>query len=124
MNIITHWSASLIGTPPAPSGPPLMFEFTSLLTGRKVEFSWSPPALLDRNGDITNYTLTCTPVGVTGVSSVTMTYSEAGTYTLSGFKPVTTYECSVLSRNSAGVGPAATLTEATSEDGRIMRVVS
>ena len=107
----------------APDGPPTPFEFTPQRPGVNVEFFWSPPDLLRRNGDITNYTLTCTPVGVTGVSPVTMTYPEAGTYTLGGFKPVTTYNCVLTARNSAGVGPPATTTEATLEDGRILKLV-
>ena len=91
-----------------------MFEFTPQLPGRNVRFSWKPPALLNRNGDITNYNLTCV---ATGTSIVTANYSTAGTYILSGFEALTTYICSVYAQNAAGSGPPATQTATTMEDG-------
>ena len=90
-----------------------MFEFTPQSPGRNVQFSWEPPALLNRNGDITNYNLTC----IAGMSIVTANYNSAGTYILSGFEALTTYTCRVHARNSAGGGPPATLTATTMEDG-------
>ena len=93
-----------------------MFEFTPLSPGRNVQLSWEPPALLNRNGDITNYNLTC----MAGMNIVTANYNSAGTYILSGFEALTTYTCRVHARNSAGGGPPATLTATTMEDGMLL----
>ena len=93
-----------------------MFEFTPQSPGRNVRFSWEPPALLNRNGDIINYNLTCTA----GMSIVTANYSSAGTYILNGFEALTTYTCSVYAQNAAGSGPPDTRTETTMEDGMLL----
>ena len=93
-----------------------MFEFTPQSPGRNVQFSWEPPALLNRNGDIINYNLTC----MAGMNIVTANYSAAGTYTLSGFKALTTYTCWVFAQNAVGSGPPDTLTATTMEDGMLL----
>ena len=82
--------------------------------GRSITVSWSPPNLMDRNGVITSYTVTCRS---SGVATVTMTYSAAETYTLGGFKPATRYTCDIVAANSAGMGPPESSTITTSEDG-------
>ena len=83
-------------------------------SSRSITVSWSPPNLMDRNGVITSYTVTCRS---SGVATVTMTYSAAGTYTLGGFKPATRYTCDIVAANSAGMGPRESSAVTTSEDG-------
>ena len=87
---------------------------------RSISLSWAPPNLMDRNGDITSYTVTCRS---SGVATITMTYSAAGTYTLGGFKPATRYTCDIVAANSAGMGPAKSSTVTTSEEGGLCVVV-
>ena len=82
--------------------------------GRSISLSWAPPSLIDRNGIITSYTVTCRS---SGVATVTMVYSTAGMYTLGGFKPATSYTCDIVAANSAGMGPRESSTVTTSEDG-------
>ena len=82
--------------------------------GRSISLSWAPPNLMDSNGVITSYTVTCRS---SGVATITMTYSAARTYTLGGFKPATTYTCDIVAANSAGMGPRESSTVTTSEDG-------
>jgi len=75
---------------PAPDGPPQNFIVTSSAGARNVTFSWSPPAPTLRNGIITGYSLSCVPERV-GESTVSMGYTQTGTFTLEGFAPATTY---------------------------------
>ena len=83
-------------------------------SGQSISLSWASPNLMDRNGVITSYTVTCRS---SGVATVTMTYSAAGPYTLGGFKPATRYTCDIVAANSAGMGPPESSTVTTSEDG-------
>lgn len=45
------------------------------------------------------------PADIAG-SNLTMSYSTFGTYTLNGFSPATTYNCSIFARTSGGTGPS------------------
>ena len=97
----------------APTGPPL--DFTVIQhSARNMTFSWSPPAPTERNGAITGYSLSCVPEGGGG-NSITMQYTAAGTFTLRGFTPFTSYNCSIFARNSEGSGPATYVINATLE---------
>ena len=75
-----------------------------------VTFSWAPPDVALRNGEITEYTITCDSDGSRAVS---VTVAEAGSHNVEGFSPSTTYNCSVVATNSAGSGPPASLTFTT-----------
>ena len=97
---------------PAPTGPPLNFIVTP--GARSMTFSWAPPNATQRNGVITSYSLVCAPQ--TGVGSITMQYTQAGTFILEGFSPATTYICSIFASNSQGNGPVASMITSTLED--------
>ena len=71
-----------------------------------MTFSWSPPAPTLRNGVITGYSLLCVPEAGQG-NSISMQYTAAGTFTLGGFTPFISYNCSISASNSQGNGPAA-----------------
>jgi len=90
---------------PAPNGPPRSFTVT---TSAGV----TAPTL--RNGIITGYSLSCVPEGG-GESTVSMHYTQTGTFTLEGFAPATTYNCSISASNSEGSGPVAYIVVATME---------
>ena len=66
---------------------------------------------------ITGYSLSCVPV-VGGGNSISMQYTAAGTFTLGGFTPATSYNCSVSASNSQGSGPAAHNVVTTLDDGK------
>ena len=73
-----------------------------------MTFSWSSPAPTERNGIITGYFLSCvTEVG--GGNTISTQYTAAGTFTLGGFVPATSYSCFISASNSQGRGPAAYL---------------
>ena len=101
----------------APSGSPQEFTVTQR-TARNMTFSWSPPAPTERNGVITGYSLSCVPVSGGG-SSITMQYTAAGTFTLAGFTPATSYNCSISASNSQGSGPVAYVDVTTLDDGEL-----
>ena len=91
---------------PAPTGPPLGFTFTQQRS-RNITFSWSPPSPTLHNGVITGYFLSCVPEAGGGGSSISMQYTAAGTFTLRGFTPATSYNCSISASNVWGNGPVA-----------------
>ena len=91
----------------APTGPPLEFTDTQQKS-RNLTFSWSLPAPTLRNGVITGYSLSCVPeVGTRGRNTISMQYTAAGTFTLGGFTPATSYNCSIAASNIWGNGPVA-----------------
>ena len=98
---------------PAPSGPPRSFTVTQR-TARNMTFSWSPPAPTLHNGVITNYSVFCVPE-TGGRNRVSMQNTAAGTFTLGGFTPATSYNCSISASNSRGSGPVSTMISTTLE---------
>ena len=81
-----------------------------------MTFSWSPPTLTLRNGVITGYSLSCVPVAGGG-NTITMQYTAAGTFTLGGLIPATSYNCSIFASNILGSGPVAYVAVSTLDDG-------
>ena len=103
-----HWFSTS-----APTGPPMGFTVTP--GERNMTFFWSPPAPTLRNGVITGYSLSCVP-NIGWRNSITMQYTAAGTFTLRGFTPVTSYNCSISARNIWGNGPVAYRMVSTLDD--------
>ena len=81
-----------------------------------MTFSWSPPAPTECNGVITSYFLSCVPEAGGG-NSISMQYTAADTFTLRGFTPATSYNCSIAASNILGSGPAAYVVVTTLDDG-------
>ena len=92
---------------PAPTGLPQSFTIIQR-RARNMTFSWSPPAPTLRNGLISGYFRSCVPE-TGGRNTITMQYTAAGTFTLGGFTPATSYNCFISASNSQGRGPAAYL---------------
>ena len=86
-----------------PSSPPMNFEIVAL-GPESVRVSWGPPPQEAQNGIIIAYTLTCQPEEM---MTLPMTYPAAGNYILNGFRPATSYNCTVLATTSGGSGPPA-----------------
>ena len=93
-----------------PSGIPEMFD--AVAGERQVTFSWSPPAVTQRNGVIIIYTLSCSP----SPSTLPLPVSQAVQVPVTGFTPDTNYICSVMAHNGLGPGPAAQETFKTQPD--------
>lgn len=94
--------------------------FTATPTNsREIQFFWSSLADIDEadpSNMTLNYTLTCTP-NIQGVTSeVRMTYSEAGSHTLGGFRPTSEYNCSVFVSSSVGSGPSVSINVTTLDE--------
>jgi len=116
---------------PAPTGPPLNFIVTP--GARSMTFSWDPPGVTERNGVITGYSLSCTPLTAEGDIIMQYTQDSSGSgsssgelvngisyeNTLSGtvgmFIPATQYSCTITASTSAGTGPRITVTVVTCE---------
>ena len=82
-----------------------------------MTFSWSPPVPTLRNGVITGYFLSCVPEDG-GENTITMQYTAAGTFTLGGFTPATSYNCSIAASNILGSGAAVYVVVTTLDDGK------
>ena len=92
--------------------------FTALSTNsREIQFSWTLPSHVgaDPTRININYNLTCRP-NTFGVTSVAMTYSEAGSHTLGGFRPATEYNCSVFAFTGTRSGPFTSVNVTTVND--------
>ena len=92
--------------------PPVPENFTAVSAAMTIQFSWSsalPPRFT------AEYTLTCLSL-VVGVDPVTMTYAEAGTYNLEGFRPATDYRCSVFASNDDGKSPLSYINVTTVDE--------
>ena len=98
----------------APTGPPQSFTVTP--RARNMTFSWSPPASNLQHGMITGYFLSCVPAN--GGNSISMQYTASGTFTLGGFTPATSYNCSIFASNSQGSGPATYMIVTTQDDSK------
>ena len=68
-----------------------------------------------QHGVITGYFLSC--VSVSSGNTISMQYTAAGTFTLVGFAPATSYNCSIFASNSQGNGPATYMLVTTPDDG-------
>ena len=79
----------------APTGPPT--PITTSSTRNTITVLWEKVACIDRNGDITGYS-----VRVNGKNDMNVTLREA---TISGLSPSTVYNVSVAAINSMGTGP-------------------
>ena len=89
--------------------------FSAVPASINVQFSWSPPSHLNSSTVIASYTLIC--MGDMMMNNLIMTYTEAGSYSLAGFRPSTAYNCSVHASNMAGDGPPSTIGITTMDDG-------
>ncbi|CAI8031727.1 Receptor-type tyrosine-protein phosphatase F, partial [Geodia barretti] len=91
----------------APSGSPASIT-VGTLTANSVTLQWGEVACLERNGEITGYTVTAANSDgvVKGTSSVNVDARQA---TISGLTPSTQYTVSVAAVNGAGTGPVTAL---------------
>ena len=88
----------------APSGAPITLVTVTL---NSATVQWGEVPCLQRNGEITDYTVTTNSGEMEeGTASVDVDARQA---TISGLTPSTQYTVSVTAVNSAGTGPPTTL---------------
>lgn len=97
-----------------PSGSPQNVS-TFSLTSTSLEIEWNPPPPMNRNGPITAYNVTVN-VQSTGVQEFSLVVSDATSTSVTFLKPYTTYDVTVIARNSIGYGPSNTVSDTTLED--------
>lgn len=97
-----------------PSGPPQSFIGTPNITS--IQFSWGPPIVEERNGNITGYMIFITSLVNPSDSQELTTSSES--LLAESLQPYTTYECAIAASTQVGQGPNSTviyiMTEPTS----------
>ena len=77
-----------------------------------LTFTWDPPSVT--NGEIDNYTLTCSPT----IDLLPMVFdATVFNTTLPMFIPGTTYTCSLRASSGGGLGSPTMVTAATLEEG-------
>ena len=97
----------------APSGPPRSLEAVTA-DSRSIFLSWEPPLPEQQNGIIQHYTVTISSVETSDTIS---TSAMATNVTISGLRPFTSYQCSVVAHTIAS-GPAAVTAATTPEDSK------
>ena len=95
-----------------------------VIAARVMEFTWQPPAPTMRNGRITGYNLTCFITDTSRTGQISAIYPPQESYTLSGFRPGRQYICQTVAMNSAGNGPPGQITTTSSEDGKLLVLVT
>ena len=103
----------------APTEPPR--DVTPSTTSRSVSVSWSTIECIERNGEITDYTVVFQEVG--GMMITGTINAMARTFTANGLTPYTNYTFRVAGVNSIDTGPfTSTITIQTDEDGKLIHV--
>ena len=101
-----HWSCPIevfLSIPPAPSAAPT-FVKESGVTSSNITVQWGAMDCIDRNGDITGYSVR---YGVQGSGSTQTRDVSGGSVTeatISSLMPSTTYSIQMAAVNSAGIG--------------------
>ena len=93
---------------PGPSGAPQNLNSTST----SVTISWNNVKCVHRNGLITHYTITYSPMDSTDQITDRVNITDpnnGGSYTVSGLQPSTNYVFRIAAVNDAGVGVFATV---------------
>ena len=100
----------------APTRPP--HDVTPSTTSRSVSVSWSTIECIERNGEITNYTLVFQEQGGAVIPGEVNAMDR--TFTASGLTPHTNYTFRVAGINSNGTGPYTNISGIlTEEDGTL-----
>ena len=101
----------------APTGKPQKFTITKV-TAKNVTFSWLPPLIHLRNGNITHYSLRCSYDNSTDIITLEHQIQDT-TYLLINLLPYTNYPCNLSASTSGGEGPSTSIVVRTDEDSKI-----
>lgn len=88
----------------APHGYPQLSDAFNM-TCCAVHFSWLPPVLAERNGAITEYTLSYQEAGSVSMPLELHLAATEHSYTLSSLKPDSVYDVKIRAHTSVGPGP-------------------
>ena len=84
--------------------------FKAVAAERSVFFSWSAPNV---STPVTGYNLSCSPLPAT---SLPLSFTTSGTYTVLGFYPDTSYNCSLVAYTAVSTGHPAIVLFSTTKD--------
>ena len=102
--------------PPAPSAPPTSVN-TSDITSSTIILQWGPVTCIDRNGDITGYSVRYGVQGNGSPQTVNVSGGATTGFNITGLSPASNYSVEVAARNGAGIGvysaPEFVITEGT-----------
>lgn len=87
-----------------PRGYPQITEGSNI-TCCSLQFSWLPPVLAERNGDITEYTLAYQEMGMAGGPKELRLPASKNSYTLNSLRPNAVYDVKIRAHTSVGPGP-------------------
>ncbi|GCB61699.1 hypothetical protein scyTo_0009388, partial [Scyliorhinus torazame] len=87
-----------------PRGYPQILDLANITTS-SVQFGWLPPALAERNGNITMYTVSCVQAGAQSNPIEVSTRSSQTSLILNNLKPDTRYDIKIRAQTSKGPGP-------------------
>ena len=101
---------------PVASGPPRMFQITSVTT-TNISLSWQAPTVTI--GNLTGYLLTCQPELTTGIPSppTLSPGPTVNTTVLPNLYPGVRYNCRIVANNSAGSSDPVYAVGTTTETG-------
>ena len=87
--------------PPAPSAPPTSVSVTS----SSITVQWGPVDCIDRNGDITGYSVRYGEVGSGSTQTMPVSGGTSTEAAMAGLTSSTEYSIQVAAVNSTGIGP-------------------
>ena len=101
-----HWSCPIevfLSIPPAPSVAPTSVR-ESGVTSSSITVQWGEVDCIDRNGDITGYSVRYGVQGSGSTQTRDVSGGDTRQTTIPGLNPSTTYSIQVAAVNSAGIG--------------------
>ena len=100
-----------------PSAPPQNVT-TLVINSTAISVSWSPPPLLDQNGDIIGYQLMITNQNRTNSSATVVNVTSVTSYVAIMLQEFEVYDIEIAARTAIGLGPYSdAVSDQTFEDG-------
>ena len=88
------------------------------VTSKNILFSWLPPLIHLRNGNITHYSLRYSYYNLTRFMSWEIIHIQNTTFLLRNLLSYTNYSCNVSASTSVGEGPTTNIIVTTEEDSK------
>ena len=88
------------------------------VTSTNISFSWLPPLIHLRNGNITHYSLRCTYYNLTHFMSWKDLQIQITKYLLNNLLSYTNYSCNLSASTNVGEGPSTYIVVRTDEDSK------
>ena len=104
--------------PPAPSSAPTSVN-TSTDSSSSITIQWGPVDCINRNGNITGYSVRYTGGGITQIVNVSGD-SSGGMYVITNLEPSTNYSIGVAAMNGELIGPYSTAVNQLTEGNMLL----